>query len=123
VRRSLLAFVFLLAAGCGSNGAADSTTGIRGVVLAGPQCPVVTEASPCPDLPIEATVVATDASGEVVARADSDARGRFRMPLPAGVYTVTVEGLTGIQFAKPVSVTVPSGRFVSISVGVDTGIR
>jgi hypothetical protein len=123
MKRLFLALVFLFAAGCGSNGPGDATTGIQGVALAGPQCPVVTEASPCPDLPIEVTVVARDASGEVVARAESDASGRFRMVVPAGVYTVTVEGLTGIQFAKPVSVTVPSGRFVSVSVNVDTGIR
>jgi hypothetical protein len=123
MRRLLLALAIVLAAGCGSNGAGGGTTGIQGMVLAGPQCPVITEASPCPDVPIEATVVATDATGHVVARADSDAGGRFRMPVPAGTYTIHVEGLTGIQFAKPVSVSVPRDRFVSVTVSVDTGIR
>jgi hypothetical protein len=116
MKRVALVLALLLSAGCGS-------TGVRGVVLAGPQCPVVTEASPCPDLPIEATVVATDTEGHVVARADSDAQGRFRMPLPAGTYMLTAEGLTGIQFAKPTSVSVPSGRFVTVTISVDTGIR
>jgi Carboxypeptidase regulatory-like domain len=119
----VLVLAVLLSAGCGSGGAGDDTTGIRGVVLAGPQCPVVTVASPCPDLPIEATVVAMNADGDVVARTDSDARGRFRMPLPAGIYTLTAEGLTGIQFAKPTPVSVPSGRFVTVTISVDTGIR
>jgi hypothetical protein len=121
--KRLLLVVVVLLAGCGSNGSGDGDTGIRGVVLAGPQCPVVTEASPCPDLPVQATVVATDANGSVVARADSDARGRFRMPAPPGTYTLTVEGLTGIEFAKPTTVTVSAGRFVSVTVSVDTGIR
>jgi hypothetical protein len=123
MKRLLVVIAVVLAAGCAASGGGGGDTGIQGVVLAGPQCPVITEASPCPDVPLEADVVATDERGYVVARARSDARGRFRMVTPAGTYTVHVEGLPGIQFAKPVSVTVSDGRFASVTVSVDTGIR
>jgi hypothetical protein len=105
----------------GGSGSGDS--GIEGTVVAGPQCPVERVDSPCPDQPIEATVAVSTLGGDVVARAKSDRGGRFRVSTQPGAYTLSVEGLTGIRFAKPVSVTVRPGEFAQATVVVDTGIR
>lgn len=120
---ALLAAVLTLAvAACaGSAGAAGS--GIQGVVLLGPQCPVVQEGSPCPDKPFEGTVIVSTESGRLVTTARSGADGRFRVQVEPGTYVVTMADLEGINFAKPATVTVSSGRMAEVTLLVDTGIR
>lgn len=106
--------------GAGSGGA----SGIRGVVVAGPQCPVESAQSPCPDAPLTKTEVQVKRSGNVVATATSDETGAFRVALPPGTYSVeAVTDMGGIGYARPVEVTVTDGAFAQVSVVVDTGIR
>jgi hypothetical protein len=113
----------LVLAGC-APGTSSGSSGIDGTVLSGPHCPVGRADSPCPDLPVaDATVVASDAAGHEVARATSGSDGRFRLPLPPGTYSLTIEGLVGIQSAKPVQVEVPVRGYARATVLVDTGIR
>jgi hypothetical protein len=119
----LLAPAVVAAAGCRRGSSSSSGGGIAGTVLAGPQCPVERADSPCPDLPIQATVVVSDPSGHVVTKVDSTAEGRFSVSVDPGTYTLTVEGLAGIQSAKPVEVSVSEGRVARVTVLVDTGIR
>jgi len=119
-------FVAALLVACGersSGGAADS--GIRGVVLSGPQCPVETLESPCPDLPVAGIVVRVTASdGSVAAEPVTDAEGRFETPVSAGEYVVLPVAETGgATSAKPQNVTVVEGEFAEVSLLVDTGIR
>jgi hypothetical protein len=123
-RSLLLAMaVVMTLAGCAGE-TASGGSGIDGLVVSGPHCPVERVDSPCPDLPVaEATVVASDQAGDEAGRATSGSDGRFRLSLEPGPYTLTVEGLKGIQFAKPVAVQVPSGRYVGATLLVDTGIR
>jgi hypothetical protein len=102
-------------------GAADS--GIEGRVLLGPQCPVVSEASPCPDKPVSAEVVAMRLDDRKVFTVQSGSDGRFRLALSPGSYEVQALVTAGAMFAKPVNVTVPPGEFVSVDVLLDTGIR
>jgi len=97
-------------------------SGIRGRVLAGPACPVETEASPCPDLPWEGKVRAEGEAGVFEAR--TDAEGAFVLPVPPGTYLVqaVVPG-DGPPTAKPETVRVEPGSFVEVTLRVDTGIR
>ena len=125
MNRSVLLAVAVVTtvAGCAGQ-AASGTSGIDGRVVSGPHCPVERVDSPCPDLPVaDARVVAFDQAGEEAGRTTSGSDGRFRLSLQAGAYTLTVEGLEGIQFAKPVAVQVPRGRHVGVTLLVDTGIR
>jgi hypothetical protein len=117
--------VALTLTACGGTGAGDdtATSGIRGRALAGPQCPVEIAGSPCPDLPWQGTVVATDsASGEEHA-VMTDAEGRFELRLDPGTYEVSIDAGSSPPFAKPQTVTVEEGSFTEIVVSVDTGIR
>src|SRR5919106_4749124 len=119
-RLSVLAML-LLASCARAGGAIDS--GIEGRVLLGPQCPVVTEGSPCPDKPVSAEVVAMRLEDRKTFSVQSGSDGRFRLPLPPGEYEVQGLVTAGAMFAKPVNVTVPPGEFIHVDVPLDTGIR
>ena len=91
MQRIVPALVAVALAACGGEGTGDGTSGIRGQALAGPQCAVEMAESPCPDLPWEGTVVATDtASGEEFT-ATTDADGRFELILAPGTYEVSID--------------------------------
>ncbi len=110
---------------CSKNGsgAGNGDSGIQGRVVLGPTCPVQVVGSPCPDKPLAADVVVSNVDGREVARVRSGGDGRFSVAMAPGDYVLTVAGLKGIQFSKPLSVSVPDGRFVEVTVSVDTGIR
>lgn len=101
------------------------TSGIEGTVTLGPMCPVMQANTPCPDRPYEATLVVLDASGAEVARVQSDAQGKFRLPLPPGTYTVRPLPPEGVPlpFAPEQTVTVSAQTFTPISIQYDSGIR
>jgi Carboxypeptidase regulatory-like domain len=122
MRSLTLALLSLALVACGGE-AGDGSSGVRGQVLAGPQCPVEQEGSPCPDLPFEGIVVASTSDGEV-ARTETDAEGRFELDLDPGTYTVVAESEPSQPpFGEPQDVTVPEGAFVNVTLTVDTGIR
>ena len=123
VKRFALVLVAFALASCGGAGAGDGTSGIRGQALAGPQCPVEIQGSPCPPVPYEGTVVATGVESGAEHTIDTDADGRFELPLEPGTYEVSIVSDTSPPFAKPQTVTVEAGSFAEITVSVDTGIR
>jgi hypothetical protein len=105
--------------------AASGGTGISGVAVAGPTCPVERPGdSACAPRPVAgAVIVVTDPAREEVGQATTDANGRFFVALPAGSYLVTagdVEGLMGPPASKEVVV---SNGEATIELEYDTGIR
>jgi hypothetical protein len=123
VKRFALVLVAVAVASCGGNGSGDGTSGIRGQALAGPQCPVEVQGSPCPPVPWEGTVVATDVDGGAGYTVETDTDGRFELPLEPGTYEISIVSDSSPPFAKPQSVTVEPGSFAEVTVSVDTGIR
>jgi hypothetical protein len=125
VKRIVLVVLVLAVAACGGNGQppGDDASGIRGRALAGPQCPVELEGSPCPDLPYEGTVIAVDTESGEDFTARTDAQGRFELSLEPGTYEVSIVAPSSPPFVKPQAVTVEPGSFTPIRVSVDTGIR
>ena len=107
--------------------AAAGKTGIDGVAVAGPVCPVerVPPDPACAPRPVAgATIVVRDASGAEVARAVTGADGSFIAEVPAGAYTVEpqpVQGFLGTAAAQ--MTTVVDGSVASIEIEYDTGIR
>lgn len=112
-----------LAAACRADPAPVPDSGISGVVLAGPQCPVVTAESPCPDVPWAGVVRVTGEDGDVV-EVSTDEQGRFEVPLAPAVYRIeaVIEG-GGPPSASPQDVAVTADAFVQVTLTVDTGIR
>jgi hypothetical protein len=117
--RTLLVAVALTA--CASQ-AQTTTGGIEGTVTAGPTCPVEIQGSPCPPGVWSGTVRATAADGSAH-ETETDAAGRYTLPLQPGTYSVVpvVEG-GGPPTAKAVSVTV-GNAMQQLNLHVDTGIR
>jgi hypothetical protein len=102
-------------------------TGIGGVAVAGPVCPVETVPPDpaCAPRPVaNATLVIRDAGGSEVARVVTAVDGSFFVELPAGEYLVEpqpVEGLLGTAGSQSVSVV--DGSAATIQLDFDTGIR
>ena len=124
---ALAVLVLALAAACnpGPTTSPLPSTGIRGVVLAGPTCPVEQAGqSPCVRSVSGATILALDSTGREVGRAVSDAGGAYVLRLAPGTYEIVpqpVQGLMGV--AAQTSVTVPDGAPIELDLQYDTGIR
>jgi hypothetical protein len=118
---------FLGSCGTRSDGGSDggsNAQGVRGVVVAGPQCPVESAESPCPPEPLTDFVVQILRGGDVVAQVATDADGRFSADVDAGTYSIRpAPGQQGFVSAKPVRAVVRSGSFSDVTLYVDTGIR
>ena len=103
------------------------TSGVEGQVLLGPMCPVVQVGSPCPDQPIQATIIIWNAERTTKIRIlRTDEQGRFRVPLVPGEYYLDPQPAEpGQPFPTPIPqiITVPPNQFVPITVEYDTGIR
>ena len=105
-----------------------AATGVRGIALAGPTCPVETvPADPaCAGRPVEgAVIVALGDAGVEVARATTGADGTFTISLAPGSYRLVpqpVEGLMGTATEQHVGVAAgePMGE---LTFAYDTGIR
>lgn len=125
--RCLLTLTCTLPVGCGVIPIpADLDSGITGIVLAGPQCPVVGPDSgeECDDQPYQATVIVRSQLGIEVARFTADEAGEFRVPLYPGNYTLDpLPGENGLPSAQELTVTVEEGAFAEIMILYDTGIR
>ncbi len=130
---ALAAFVLVLAAAC-NPGAGPSaiptvtpllTTGVRGLVLAGPTCPVERPgASPCIRSVSGATLLALDSARHEVGRAVSDTTGAYFLRLPPGTYEMVPQPVEGLMIAPAEStVIVPDGAPAQFNPQYDAGIR
>lgn len=113
--------------GCSGPTATPATT-LRGVAVAGPICPVVSQPPDpaCEDRPVAgAEIVVRNAAGESVARVRTAEDGTFSVPVGAGRYELLpqpAEGLLGTP--EPLEVLVVEGVDPEpVTVAYDTGIR
>jgi hypothetical protein len=100
--------------------AAVGPSGLHGVVRRGPISPVCRDNVPC-DAPA-AGVVLTFRRAGVARTARTDANGRYRIALAAGIYSLESSGRQLGQ-PSPAKVRVRAGRFDRIDFMIDTGIR
>jgi hypothetical protein len=108
-------------------GGPATSSGIRGVALAGPILPVerpgIPNTLPLPDALI---TVQPDGGGREIARARADRNGRFEIFLSPGTYLIVpLPPLPNARLPRGVrqTVTVLAGRITEIEVRYDTGIR
>lgn len=102
---------------------------VTGVVTAGPVCPV--ERNPpdpsCAPRPVAgAVIVATDAAGQTVGRATSDADGSYLLIVgETGTFVIKalpVTGLMGVPPSVTVTLALPSAT-ARVDLVYDTGMR
>lgn len=102
-------------------------SGIRGVVMLGPTCPVMHNPPDpqCADRPYQTSVTIFRASDPVhaVVITQSAANGTFEASLPPGEYVVGAGGGNVMPRCTPVSVTVGPNAYTAATVNCDTGIR
>lgn len=130
IRLYLSTIILAVLTGCGGllpTPTPPPNTGIQGIVLLGPMCPVMQEGVPCPDEPYPdavITVLAQDGR-EVTHITAIDAAGRFRVALSPGIYTLYPELPPDNIFptAGEQMVTVFEGRYTTVEILYDTEIR
>jgi len=125
VAAAVAIFALLLLA-CGGDDGAAGDSGIEGVVLAGPQCPVEQPGSPCPDQPVSGVSVQVAAGGRTVAEEQTGEDGRFSFAVSPGVYEVAALATGDGPFLAceaPQTVVVGPGEQAAIAIHCDTGIR
>jgi hypothetical protein len=110
----LIALSFLVAAG-----GTGSASGLRGTVLLDPGYPVCTVGTPC-TRPAAHALLRFWRNGRVVAHTRTDSKGKYRIALRRGGYTVT--SITGAEL-RPVRVSVATNRYRRVTFRLDTGIR
>jgi hypothetical protein len=111
---------------CGGGAAAPaSESGIDGLVLIGPTCPVEQVGQDCDDKPYVGEVRIIDvSSGEVVATARSGDDGKFRVALAPGSYRLEpVASANGLPYGKPIDVVIRPQTYEQVTVSFDSGIR
>jgi hypothetical protein len=110
----------------GGQGIAPYDSGVRGTVTLNPACPVerIPPDPNCADKPYKTLVTifrASDATHAFVIT-ESDAQGNFNSALPPGDYTVGA-GENNLPRCDHEQFTVSPGKYVSVAVSCDTGIR
>jgi len=98
-------------------------SGITGIVVAGPQCPVEVIGHTCPPRPVSATITVTDQSGKTISTFRSTPDGQFRVRLAPGTYRLVTVQANQPQLLHPVAVTVAYRRYTQLRLFLDTGIR
>jgi len=99
------------------------STGVRGVVTAGPTCPVQRQGDPsCDDKPVPAHLVLQRGDGSSAASGDAGSDGQFFIAASAGSYTLTASSPNAMRCSSQ-PVTATSGHVTDVHVSCDTGIR
>lgn len=99
-------------------------SGISGIVLTGPTCPVVRVNDPsCNDKPYQGNFIIKDVAGmREIARFSTDSNGRFLVYLAPGEYSIEPAQPIGLG-AQAQLVEVSAGIMSDITLTFDTGIR
>ena len=96
---------------------------VAGIVMRGPVSPVCVADQPC-DMPAKNVTLLFTRGGQTVGRTVTGADGRYRLRLPAGLYTVRRTSVTGIdRRLSPTRAQVRAGVVVRLDFHIDTGIR
>ena len=112
-------------AGCGGSSPASPPSGVQGIVLVSPTCPVERLNSPCPPRPIAVTIVVDDSQGTEVARGQSGGDGRFKIDVRPGTYTLSGLNVNHSPLPRPIpkTITVAQGSYTNVTLEYDSGIR
>ncbi|MES3005905.1 MAG: hypothetical protein V4664_03080 [Patescibacteria group bacterium] len=99
-------------------------SGIKGVAMVGPTCPVMKEGSEeeCSDKPLVTTIKFLNQYGSVMI-ATSSKDGSFSIMLAPGNYTVVAGGEGILPALSPQKVVVEEDQYTNVVLSFDSGIR
>jgi hypothetical protein len=125
-RRQARAAAALLAGGALTFAAAapgSGGSGVSGVVLYGPTCPVQRVGQTC-TRPYQATITARrEPGGRFVTRIRSSGSGHFILRLPPGRYLLVPRNGAPYPRASPITAVVRRHRYTKVTIEYDSGIR
>jgi hypothetical protein len=98
-------------------------SGIRGVVLYGPTCPVQRPGHTCVRTFRASITIRREPAGTVVARPRSAADGRFTARLAAGRYLLQPHNGKPYPRAQSQLISVRRHHFTAVTIRFDSGIR
>jgi hypothetical protein len=106
----------------------ESPSGIRGVAMLGPTCPVMRNPPDpqCADKPFKTSLVITSADqSKVIKTVSTDAKGAFTAELPPGEYSIRSAASANIlpYCRSNGTIQVKANAYIEITVSCDTGIR
>ncbi|PWB53261.1 MAG: hypothetical protein C3F13_09830 [Anaerolineales bacterium] len=101
------------------------SSGIEGWVTIGPVCPgpVLVGDTHCQDQPYQATISILDADNQEATRVQSSMEGYFKLPLPAGEYTLHPISGSPLPQASDQIVNVTADQYTGVKISYDTGMR
>jgi hypothetical protein len=118
-----LAAIAGLSLGTAGASAPRPDSGVRGLVLYGPTCPVQRPGQTCVR-PFRAWItIKREPAGTLAARVRSAANGRFTARLVPGRYRLAPQNGKPFPRARSRTVTVSSHRFSAVTIRFDSGIR
>ena len=94
---------------------------IHGTVMRGPIAPVCRAGTPC-SAPAKHVTLYFSRNG-ATRSATTDAKGRYTIQLPAGIYTVKTNQRTVGRVPEPRTVRVKAAKRTRADFAIDTGIR
>ena len=100
-----------------------ATSGIHLTATIGPTCPGPQRPGQVCTKPYEGTFIVVNKAGAEVARSATDQAGQATINLPPGDYVISPKVEGKLPSAGTTPVTVLSGQYVEVSIGLDTGIR
>ncbi|MCR4274786.1 MAG: hypothetical protein NUW02_01925 [Candidatus Campbellbacteria bacterium] len=102
-------------------------SGVRGIVLSGPQCPVMQVGVPCPDKPLQTSLTIDMPNSERLSplrNFSSDKEGKFSIAISPGTYTISTGADSGLMFpCHTEPFVVSANAYTNVTVSCDTGIR
>jgi hypothetical protein len=110
----------------GGGGIVAFTSGVNGMVLLGPICPVMQYPpdSQCADRGYETDVQITNvASGKLFSLVHTDASGLYEVSLPPGEYKLEAMGKQPFPICASKTVIIGAEQMQTINLSCDTGIR
>ena len=111
----------------GGSGILPFDSGVEGVVMLGPTCPVIREGDDsCVDKPY-ATIVQVIAVGSPnsspFATVESDKQGKYKIMLPPGEYALQPVGGSVMPRCETKEITIEPAKIIEVNLFCDTGIR
>jgi hypothetical protein len=119
----MLAAIAGLSLGTANASAPRPDSGIHGLVLYGPTCPVQRPGHTCVR-PFRAWItIKREPAGTVARRVRSAANGRFTARLVAGRYLLTPQNGKPYPRARSQAITISRHHFSAVTIRFDSGIR